>query len=184
MKMFVRCVVSAMLAVFTLSQTTQGEKPTMSENLTGGWRNRIEPPTAQAAPVPEHVIYGFLFNRTARFNSSMSRQLVRTSTEKEANLTDEQILALADIALACAEQLQQQDAKARQIIAAFRARFPDKQIPPGVPLPPPPPELKLLQAERNAIILRARNRLREAFGEEVFKRFDEAVKRRTAVKAQ
>lgn len=111
-----------------------------------------------------------------------SGQVIRTSVERDANLGDEQVLALTNIAFACARQLRQQDERAGRIIAAFRARYPGGKIPPGESLPPPPAELKLLQEERNAIILRARDSLRETIGEQVFSRLDEVVKRPNAVK--
>lgn len=68
--------------------------------------------------------------------------------------------------------MKQQDEKAQKIITAFRARYPGGKVPQGESLPPPPPELTRLWEERKAIILHARDRLREAFGEQKFKQFD------------
>jgi len=91
-------------------------------------------------------------------------------------LDEAQAGALEAIAFACKEDVSRQDQKARGIIMSYRAQFPDGKIPDGVTPPPPPPELKLMWEERNAIILRARDRLRAALGEEAFRRFDQQAK--------
>ncbi len=145
-------------------------------------------PATRPAPIPEHLTYGFFFNQiialqqraTGRPDASVIGQVIRTSIEREANLNGAQILALNNIAFACVQQLRQQDARAGQIIAAFRARYPQRIIPPGESPPPPPAELRVLQEERNAIILRARDRLRQVLGEQAFNRLDEILKRSTS----
>lgn len=143
-------------------------------------------------PIPEHITYGFFFNRiiaiqqkaTGRPDARAIGQVIRTSVEREAGLSDAQLLALNNIAFVCTQQLRQQDKRAGQIIAAFRVRYPKGIIPPGEALPPPPVELKVLQEERNAIVLRARDQLRRVFGEQVFNRLDEILKRDIASNVQ
>lgn len=149
-------------------------------------------PAAQPALIPEHVSYGSFFNRiiaiqqkaTGRPDASAVGQVIRTSIEREANLSGAQILALNNIAFACVQELRQQDERAGRIIAAFRARYPQRIIPPGESPPPPPVELKVLQEERNAIILRARDRLRQVLGVEAFNRLDGILKRRSSGSVQ
>jgi hypothetical protein len=61
------------------------------------------------------------------------------------------------------------------LTAKNKGRFPDGKLPKSGS-PPPPPELKALWEERNAIILRARDQIRAVFGEEEFARFDNYAK--------
>jgi hypothetical protein len=83
---------------------------------------------------------------------------------------------LDQVTFECEEELAQQDAKAQAVIDNFRKHFPVGPLPEGVTLPPPPPELTVMQEERNAIILRARDRLRTAYGDQAFAKFDAFVK--------
>lgn len=73
--------------------------------------------------------------------------------------------------------MDEQDARARVVIEAFRARYPGGVLPRGEKLPPPPPELLLMQEGRNAILLHGRDRLRATFGEQEFTRFHDFVMR-------
>jgi len=91
--------------------------------------------------------------------------------QQEAGLTEGEATALEAIAFACREQVRQQDEKAKAIIIAFQSHFPGGRAPESG-APPPPPELKTMWEERSAIILRARDQLRAAFGDEEFARFD------------
>ncbi len=68
------------------------------------------------------------------------------------------------------------------VIETFSAQYPNRVAPKGQKLPEPPPELKVMQAERNAIVLRGRDRLRAALGEQEFARFHDFVLRRFAAK--
>ncbi|MBA3242903.1 MAG: hypothetical protein H0T60_16905 [Acidobacteria bacterium] len=141
--------------------------------------------TAQAGTtVPDHVIYGFLFERVVsvkikiREYQSQGRISKKPTyaLQKEAKLTEGQASMLEAIALACQQEVARQDERARAIVFAYRAQFPNGRIPDGVTPPPPPPELKVMWEERNAMILRARDRLQAAFGKEVFHQFDQHVK--------
>lgn len=141
--------------------------------------------SAQAeSVVPDHIVYGFVFRKVSVITNKTKelRALGRIgpkpyfALQKEAALSEAQAKLLEAIAAACEQEVKHQDEKARVIIEAFRAQFPDGRIPQGMTLPPPPPELKLMWEERNAIILRARDRLRAAFGEQEFHRFDQHAK--------
>ncbi len=95
-------------------------------------------------------------------------------------MNDEQSGALNEIAIDCDREVKLQDARAQAIIEAYEAQYPNGKVPHGETPKPPPVELDLMTQERNAIVLRARDRLRATFGEEEFKRFDEFIKQRIA----
>lgn len=107
-------------------------------------------------------------------------QAANPALVKEGNLNDAQARALESIAAATLQEVEQQDARARRIIDAFRAQYPNGIVPKGKKLPEPPPELKVMQEERNAMILRGRDRLRAALGEQEFARFHQFAMRRFA----
>src|SRR6266850_4641496 len=97
---------------------------------------------------------------------------LRSFFQHKANLSEFQARILDTVAAECVRQVDAQDARAQQIISAFRLRFPPGKLPKGVKLPPPPPELTQMQNERDAMILSARDRLRIALGEDEFQRFE------------
>src|SRR6185503_18081266 len=101
-----------------------------------------------------------------------------------AQLNNKQSQELEAIAEDCEREVSLQDDKAKKVIDAFRALHPDGQLAQGETLPPPPDEIKTLQEERNAIILRAKERLSKAFGKEDFQNFDLFVQRSIASKIQ
>lgn len=59
---------------------------------------------------------------------------------------------LFQIAVATSAQLQALDRQATAIISAVRAQYPHGAMPAGVTLPPPPPALGQLQAQREALV--------------------------------
>ena len=130
-------------------------------------------PPPQHTAVPEHVIYQHLFHHVFLMGE-------RAGYKSQAGLTDEQARLLSEVAAEGEREVQQVDARAKVIIDAFRARYPGGRVPSGEVPPPPPAEIRALQAERNAAILRARDRLRAAFGEQEFSRFSEFVRNRVA----
>jgi len=143
--------------------------------------------TGQAERVlPEHLPYMFLFKHH-HSNLQKADELARQGKDdgqyrlmfkRRAGLSDREAQDFDQITRDCNQELAQQDAKAQAVIAEFRKRYPLGQLPEGVTLPPPPPELIQLQQEHDAIILRARDRLHAAFGDEEFARFDSFVQSR------
>jgi hypothetical protein len=103
---------------------------------------------------------------------------LRSFFQRKANLNEFQARILDTVADECVRQLDVQDARGQLIINDFRKRFPPGKLPTGVKLPPPPLELTKMQEERDAMILRARDRLRIAFGEDEFQRFEGFVTER------
>lgn len=150
-------------------------------------------PSQQSSPAPRssaptHVVYSALFHHVVdvmREADEMQRQGKDTSPlrsffQRKANLNEFQARILDTVADECVRQLDVQDARAQLIINEFRKRFPPGKLLPGVKLPPPPPELTQMQEERDAMILRARDRLRVALGEDEFQRFEGFVMERVA----
>lgn len=138
-------------------------------------------PTSENSPsVPEHIVYGMLFRNVTR-NNERNRELLAKGTttkqyfafKRELGFTAEQSRALTEIAADCEFQVKQQDRDAQLIIAQFRANLPKTR---ETPAPPPPPELKTMWEERNAIIVRARDRLQAALGGDTFERLDNFAK--------
>lgn len=170
------CVAILLAGAFTLSRNT----------FSKAAREDLPPhahPPEQAVVVPDYVVYNFLFHKVVRLREK-TRELQAQGRigqkpyfplQREAGLTEGQSNALEAIAFACWQQVTQQNEKAQAIIKAFQSRFPEGRVP-SSGAPPPPPELKNMWEERNAMILRARDQLRAAFGEEEFARFDNYAK--------
>jgi LAS superfamily LD-carboxypeptidase LdcB len=96
---------------------------------------------------------------------------------KQAELSDEQARSLNEIAADCEREVAALDAKAKAIIDARRALYTAGALPKSQPLPPSP-ELQALQRERNAAILRARDRLRSSLDEQAWARLEVFVNSR------
>lgn len=137
----------------------------------------------QIRVVPDYVVYDFLFRNVVRLREKTTELQAQDRIgakpyfplQREARLSVGQSTALEAIAFACRQQVRQQDERAKVVIAGFQSSFPEGRVPEDG-APPPPPELKTLWEERNAIIVRARDQLRVAFGEAEFARFDDYAK--------
>jgi hypothetical protein len=135
-------------------------------------------------PIPEHVVYWQLFHEVVSLNRKADElekrgedgSKYRLHYKQSATLSDEQTERLNEIANDCFAQVMEQDHKAHEIIDAARAQFPNGKLEAGQTPPAPPEELMEMQKERNAIILKARDRLGEALGNSEFDRFNVFVK--------
>jgi hypothetical protein len=122
------------------------------------------------------VLYGAFFElvvelqkQAAELELSGERgESLRGYVQDQANLNDKDARKLAEIAANCVEEMSRQDARALAVIQQFRSQFPGGKVPVGTKLPPPPPELRVLQEGRNQIILDGRNRLRGELGQTGF----------------
>lgn len=137
--------------------------------------------------VPDTVVYRHLF-RQAAFNARAG-ELERQGKDAahfhnffkhKADLSDEQARMLDEIALRCALEIKAIDERAKPIIEAYKAQYPNGQVPHGQQPLPPPAELGQMTKERNELVLRKRDELRAAFGEEAFGRFQGFVKNKIA----
>lgn len=141
-----------------------------------------------SAGVPEHVVYRMFLHQIFH-----NREVAETNEARgdsraayawrhhydAAQLSDEQMAALVRIASDCEQEVKAMDARAKVIIDARRALYyPGGKVPPGGKIAPPSPELAAMQEERNAIVLRWRDRVRETFGEQEFARLQEFLRQR------
>ena len=105
---------------------------------------------------PPHVVYSALFHHIvavkeqaeAEERQGKDARSLRSTFREKADLSDVQAHLLEAIATNCVREVAAEDARAQVIINAFKSRFPPGRLPPGVKLPPPPPELKQMQEER------------------------------------
>lgn len=134
--------------------------------------------------VPEHIPYRFLFRHIVILTEEASRleqeegstSALLSDFQVAAGLSDEQFQVLCQEAAECERDVAVKDSQAREIIDAFRSHYPTGHLPEGQELPQPPVELNVLQQSRDRIILRARDRVRNEFGQLEFDRFDAFVR--------
>jgi hypothetical protein len=121
----------------------------------------------------------FLLNEQAeeaeRAGRTEAAQALRRAFKQEAGLEAEQGVVLDRLAAECEQAVRAVDARARAILAARRANYPDGKLRAGQPPLPPSAELFALQREREAVVLRYRDQLQEAFGRSVWERFERWV---------
>lgn len=147
--------------------------------------------SVQAAPqlrpeIPANVTYKHLFHHVMvlkRKAEEVEREgkdgrQFRTHFIRQATLTQEEAQVLEQVAVECEQAIQLLELRAKPVVDAYRAQYPGGQVPQGQHPAPPPPELRKISEERDAIILQARDRLHVALGDEKFTRFDSFVKTR------
>ncbi len=135
--------------------------------------------------VPEPVLYRTLFHTVFLLNEEAEEaeragrtevaQALRCAFRKEAGLGAEESAVLDRVAAECEAAVRGVDGRAREILVARRANYPDGKLGAGQQPLPPSPELLALQREREVVVLRYRDRLREAFGRSVWERFQQRV---------
>lgn len=153
------------------------------------------------APIPEEVKYFVLFQELKELNTTDATNQAQGNTTSFKNsyyttrltLQSSQATTVDSIITDCFTQIQPLDQRAKDVIAQYRSPYPNgglKQPPPGSPesnapiasgkgfesLPPIPAELGQLQAQKNQIVLNAKERIRTALGTTDFAKFDAAVK--------
>ena len=134
--------------------------------------------------IPQAVIYSILFHyvldvkaqAAEAAHSGKDPSHLKSYFRYVANLDAQQADALNRIAAECLSEVEKQDKKAREVINKFKTQFPGGKVPKRVQLPPPPPELKEMQTERDTILLQGRDKLRAALGENGFQNLDNFVK--------
>ena len=138
--------------------------------------------TAQS--IPDYEVYHQLFHHHVAMKKKAGEleklgndgKFLRGFYQREAKLSNEEARVFDDIASSCDEEVAKQDTKAAAIIDEALARNGEGKLAEGTSPPEPPAELKTLWDQRNAIILRARERLQFAFGAQEFERFERFVK--------
>lgn len=147
---------------------------------------------AEGSDVPTHVVYGLLFREISAFKQEGERRRaqgkddssLRNYHREKANLNDDQATALERIAENCQREVDDLEREAKQIIDADRALHPGGRLQVGEQLPKPPKRLKQLEDKRTDAILKAREKLRAAFGESEFRRFDDFQQQDAANRAK
>ena len=184
----VLCVIALLAGALSLGHAANVPKPPDKSSTV---QNPPAPGVVQQQrETPEQFIYRFTFKyledakrraEEARFKGEDASKL-RAFYQRGAALDDAQTSLVEQIAIENNAEVAKQDKKAREIIDKFRAKYPGGKVPEGQPVPQAPAELAALQQERNAIILKGRDRLRATLGDEAFGRFDAFVHSQIAPK--
>jgi len=149
-------------------------------------------PSLPTPDIPDQVVYKHLFQHTlalqrkaeqAEKEGKDSTQF-RTHFKRQANLSDEEVQTLNQIATDWNFEMIPIEARAKVFLQIYKAQFPGGQLPHGQTPPPPPPELRTLSEERDAAVLRARDRLKTSLGETEFNRFHGFVRDRVMPNVQ
>ena len=169
------CLVAFSAAALGYSRSQmQGRAPAQPQ------RGQPPQPTFRQQDIYEHMFrhYTTLKNRAAEAErEGRDGSELRGRYRREAALNEQEARLLDEVAAEAISRLMELDARAQQIIAEARARVPGGRLQEGQEPPPPPAELTTLQEEREALVLRARERLEHGFGAASFARFDEFVRR-------
>ncbi len=129
--------------------------------------------------VPDTVIYRQMFRHAAALKSKADEleregkdaEHLRAFFKRKADLSDEQAQAFNKISSQCALEIKAIDERAKPIVKAYKEQYPNGQVPHGQLPQAPPAELQQMTKERNELVLRKRDELQAAFGENEFKRF-------------
>jgi hypothetical protein len=156
--------------------------------LSGQGQNAQQKEKLNKPEMPEKVLYRHLFRHVAEFKRQGDQAEkegkdptnFRKFFKNKAELNDAEARTLDQISEECDREMRMIDERAKAIVKIARAQYPDGQLPKGQAPPPPPAELRQLSEERDAAVLRARDKLRNVLGEGEFKRFDKFVKTRVA----
>jgi hypothetical protein len=135
--------------------------------------------------VPDEILYFILFNHLVGLQeqSEKARTMGKSFDHlkvfrEEANLDVSQSVFLFQNAQDCLDALKPIDDRARQIIQDARTKFPTGEISSPENLPPPPSELKQLQEEKNAVVVRYRNAIKSYLGDLKFLELEQFVKQK------
>lgn len=148
-------------------------------------------PTAPMQPaVPEHAVYNELFYHVNFLKKKADKEqqagrdasVLRSFYKRQAKLDDAQSDLLEMTARGLARDAEVLDRQAEKIIKKFRSDVQKIVLKLGDRLPEPPAVLKTMQAERDSLVMRARDSLRAGLGEEAFQRLDQYVQENIARK--
>ena len=160
------------------------------QQLTGQAKDQVAP--HKSAEIPDYVVYRHLFHHAVALKKKAEEAekkgedatQYRTHFQRNAELNDYQASILTETAAEYDQQEKLLEARAKPLIDAYKAQYPDGKVPHGQKPAPPPAELRALSEERDALVLRMKDRLRTTLGEGEFNRFDSFVKTRIAPNVQ
>ena len=140
----------------------------------------------QLPEAPDEVVYRHLFHHVVTFKKKAEEfrragkdgRPFETYFRRKAGLDERQNESLVAIASEYEVEAGLLDARAKVIIDAYDAQYPDGRVPQGESPKPAPAELKAMSEEQDRMVLRYRDRLRAEFGDEGFNRFHAFMKRR------
>ena len=146
-------------------------------------QGRAKEAPQQPQAIPEFEVYRQLFHHHVTMKKKADElekqgkdaKFLREFYKHHAKLTDDQAKAFDEIATKCEEEVAKQDAKAKAIINQVLAKNGNGQLPKDTRPAEPPPELRTLWDERNAIIMKHRYGLEAAFGGSEFNRFADYI---------
>jgi hypothetical protein len=151
--------------------------------LVGPLQAQVAITAVNTHAIPDDVIYRHFFRHVAKYQdiaekaeASGRSSPFRHSFRTRLSLTPTEEEDLNRIAADCMTQLLGVQQQIAAVVSQFRSAYPPGQLKPRVKLPPPPPELAPLVAQKKAIIIDARNKLRTALGDEEFSRVDSLIK--------
>jgi hypothetical protein len=181
----------AALAIFAIAITALSF--TIRTQPVAGRSSAQDAGEPQVPDIPDEVAYRHLFRYVAAIKKQAEEaerhgkdaSSYRTHFKRLANLSHYHARALDDAATQYITEVVLVDTRARMLIEAYRAQYPNGKVPHGQNPAPPPAELEKLREERDTITLRHRDNLRGAFGDEEFNDFhNKFVKRRIAQSIQ
>lgn len=178
-------VIACLMMMLTGTLAVAGKAGMINNILNFSLFNRGR--SANSVLTKPEITYEILFRKLASFEKSAEEKEelkedsshLRTYAARQYDLTEVQSQTLHTIARETLANLADNERRAYIAINAFRAQFPNGEIPAGVPLPTPPPEIAPLQAEREQIVLAGRDRVQQTFGEPVFTDFETNLQRQT-----
>lgn len=124
---------------------------------------------ARPAPggIPEHVRFQFLFEH---LNKIKDRPGTLRNYQAKTGMSDAVFRGLVQLATEHEQQVAEIDRQANVIVQNMHAQYP-RHLPPGVSPPETSQELIDLQAQRDALSLRFRDRLKVLMGDAAYLRF-------------
>lgn len=177
------CAVALAVSAFTFNRqpSTQGQTASRQQSTANMIGTRQSPSPSQA---PDHVVYRQFFRHLVALKERASEmeaqgrngKALREHYKDKIGLRDKDADLLDKIAWESEREVEKIDKKAQKIIDDLRKKYPDGQVPAGAQLPPPPPELKTLQRQRDMAVMRARHRLMTELGEYGFQQIDDFLK--------
>lgn len=139
-------------------------------------------------PVPAHAVYNEFFFHVNFLRKKAAKEVaagkdagaLRSFYKRQAALDDAQNMLIDKAAAELERELERVDRKISKVIEKFRADVQAMEIKPGQRPPDPPAELKGMQAERDALVMRALDGLRASLGGEAFGRLDQYIQQHIA----
>ena len=130
--------------------------------------------------VPDYVLYRFLFRKAVFLNERADAldaqgkkgDNLRSIIKLQTQMNDAELQVFNQTVLKHDQEIRAVDAKAKVFLDAYRARYIGGIVPQGEKPVPPPPELKVLQDEKNAITTRYVESLKGALRSDTFGRLD------------